>query len=57
MLDRQLIGDVVLALLVAIPTGALARPETIPHRQTAAPVQKTAVALASAGDRQIGLYR
>jgi hypothetical protein len=57
MLDRQLIGDVVLALLVAIPTGALARPETIPHRHAAAPVQKTAVALASAADRQIGLYR
>ena len=57
MFDRQLLGDVVLALLVAIPTAALARPETVPHRQTAAPAQKSTVALASAADRQIGLYR
>ena len=57
MIDRQLLGDVVLALLVAIPSAALARPETVPHRQTEAPVQQSAVALASAADRQIGLYR
>jgi len=57
MFDRQLLGDVLLALLVAIPTAALARPETVPHRQTAAPTHAPAVALASAADRQIGLYR
>ena len=57
MFDRQLLGDVVLALLVAIPTAAIARPETLPHRTSAAPAQKSAIALASAADRQIGLYR
>jgi hypothetical protein len=60
MVDRQFVGDVVLALLVAIPTGALAQPDAVSHRHDAAlsaPTQKAAPALASAADRQIGLYR
>jgi hypothetical protein len=59
MVDRQFIGDVVLALLVAIPTAALAQPEAALHRHasSAASAQKSPPALASAADRQIGLYR
>jgi hypothetical protein len=58
--DRQLIGDVLLAILVAVPATALAQPGTIPNHKVAglsAPAQKTAVALASTADRQVGLYR
>jgi len=59
MIDRQLIGDVVIAALVAIPAAALARPDPVPHVRTAVstPAHNAAVALAPAGDRQIGLYR
>lgn len=60
MIDRQLVGDVVLAALIAIPTAALARPETtVPKRTTAisAPARNSALALASAADRQVGLVR
>jgi len=59
MIDRQLLGDVVLAALVAIPTAALARPDSAPPRQAAmsAPAHNSAVALASAGERQVGLFR
>lgn len=59
MVDRQFVGDVVLSLLVAIPTAALAQPEPVQHRHSSlsAPAGKPAPALASAADRQIGLYR
>ena len=60
MFDRQLLGDVVVAVLVAVPAAALARPQAIPLRPTAplsAPATNSAVALASAGDRQVGLFR
>ena len=60
MFDRQLIGDVVLAAVIAIPTVALARPQAVPHREPttiAAPSQQSTIALASAADRQIGLFR
>ena len=59
MVDRQFVGDVVLALLVAIPTAALAQPETVAHRHAAlsAAASKAPPVLAPAGDRQIGLYR
>ena len=59
MVDRQFVGDVMLALLVAIPTAALAQPEAVQHRDSnpSAPAGKPAPALASAADRQIGLYR
>ena len=60
MIDRQLIGDVVLAALIAIPTAVIAKPDVVTHRQTAAiasPDQNSAIALASAGERQVGLFR
>ncbi|HYX47633.1 MAG TPA: hypothetical protein VE820_12530 [Sphingomicrobium sp.] len=57
MVDRQFVGDVMLALLVAIPTAALAQPEAVPHRHSPDAVKKSTQALAPAGDRQIGLYR
>ena len=59
MIDRQFVGGVALALLVAIPAAALAQPEAVPrrHASLSAPAQKSTLALASAADRQIGLYR
>ena len=59
MIDRQFVGDVALALIVAIPTAALAQPEAVQHRHanSSVPAGKPAPALASAADRQIGLYR
>jgi hypothetical protein len=60
MFDRQLLGDVVLAALIALPVAALARPDAgVAHRTVAAstPQHKSVVVLASAADRQIGLYR
>ena len=59
MIDRQLLGDVVLAALVAIPTVALARPESAPQKSSlvSASAQNSAVALASAGERQVGIFR
>ena len=60
MIDRQLIGDVVLAALVAIPAAALARPDGAAHVRTVhatTPVQNSAAALAPTAERQIGIYR
>jgi hypothetical protein len=60
MIDRQLIGDVVLAALVAIPAAALARPGGVPQIRTAATsvaAQNSAAALAPAADRQVGIFR
>jgi hypothetical protein len=59
MIDRQLLGDVVLAALVAIPIAALARPESAPQNPStvSASAQNSAVALASAGERQVGIFR
>lgn len=57
MVDRQFVGDVMLALLVAIPTAALAQPEEVPHRHATLSAPAGKPALASAADRQIGLYR
>jgi hypothetical protein len=60
MLDRQQIGDVILAVLIAIPATALAQPDSTPHRHNApnsVPAQKSAIVLASAADRQVGLFR
>lgn len=59
MIDRQLVGDVLLAALLAVPTAALARPD-VPRIQTAAAPAKAHVpvtALATAADRQVGLFR
>ncbi len=60
MVDRQLLGDVVVALLIAIPAAALGTPQTLPHDRpglAAGLEQTSAAALASAADRQIGLFR
>ena len=60
MIDRQLIGDLILAVLLAVPTAALARPEGVPQIRTATvstPKPVPATALATAADRQIGLFR
>jgi hypothetical protein len=60
MIVRHLIGDVALAILVAVPVTALARPEAVRHDHVATSSvaqQKLTVALATAGDRQVGLFR
>jgi hypothetical protein len=60
MIDRQLIGDVVLAALIAIPAAALARTNGVPHIRTAmttSPPGNSAAALAPAAERQVGIYR
>lgn len=58
MIDRQLLGDVALAALIALPTAALARPDPIPRTAAVSTAQhNAAAALASAADRQVGLYR
>ena len=36
MIDRQLIGDVGLAILLALPTAALSRPQPVVPKQAAA---------------------
>ncbi|NUQ17376.1 MAG: hypothetical protein HOP95_02805 [Sphingomonas sp.] len=60
MIDRQLIGDVVLAALLAIPTAALARADGVPKVPTVATSTTTgnsAAALAPAAERQVGIFR
>lgn len=60
MIDRQLIGDMVLAALIAVPIAVLAQPEVAPHghhSKASPPQQKSAMVLASAADREIGLFR
>ena len=56
MLDRRFIGDVMLAILISVPSVALARQGAAPHRDEPT-VQKSAMALAPAADRQIGIFR
>lgn len=56
MIDRQLLGDVALAVLIAVPSAALARSERVPQHP-ATVQQNSTVVLASAADRQIGIYR
>jgi hypothetical protein len=60
MIDRQLIGDVVLAALIAVPAVAIAQPEPVPRsalNATPSAAQNARPALASTADRQVGLYR
>jgi hypothetical protein len=60
MIVRHLIGDVALAVLIAVPVTVLARPQAVRHDQASASSftqQKSTVALATAADRQIGLFR
>ena len=60
MIDRQLIGDVVLAALVAIPAAAFARPDGVVHSrivQASTPAQNSTATLAPTAERQVGIYR
>jgi hypothetical protein len=60
MIDRHLIGDVALAVLLAFPTLALARPQTPPlHEQTASSpmVEKAAIAEQTSVERRYNLPR
>jgi hypothetical protein len=59
MLYRHWIGDVMLAILIAVPAAALAQPDSTTFRQAAhsPAAQKSAVVLASAAERQVGLFR
>ena len=60
MIDRHLIGDIALAVLIAIPAAALARPAPVApvkHEASSAPAERPLPALASASERQIGLFR
>ena len=57
MIDRHLIGDVGLAVLLAFPTLALARPQTPPSPPAAAAplAEKAAVAEQTAVQRRFNL--
>jgi len=56
MVDRRFIGDLMLAVLISVPSVALAHQVTFPNREAPA-VQKSVIALAPAADRQVGLFR
>ena len=56
MVDRRFIGDVMLAVLIAVPTAALARQDPAPTRDEPT-LQKSEMALAPAAVRQVGLFR
>ncbi len=49
MIDARMLRDVALALLLAVPTVALARPHTVAH--TAAPAIQSLVEQAAMADR------
>lgn len=58
MFDRHLLGDIGLAILLAVPTVALSRPQApIQKAEAAAPtmVQQAALADQSATDRRFNL--
>jgi hypothetical protein len=58
MIDRQLLGDVALAALIALSGAALAQPDGSPRTAAVSvPHPQPAVSLASAADRQIGFRR
>ena len=60
MLARHFLGDVMLAFIIAVPSGALLQPEPMPQRHDSAlpvPERQSAALLATAADRQVGLYR
>jgi hypothetical protein len=60
MIDRHLIGDVGLAVLLAFPTLALARPQTPPpqHETAAAPmVEKAAIAEQTTAEKRFNFPR
>jgi hypothetical protein len=55
MIDRRLLGDLTLAIVLAVPTAALARPDTA--ASTKPLVQKAAFAEAFSVDRRTSLHR
>ena len=58
MVDRHLIGDIGLAVLLAVPTLALARPQAeIPHERASAQplIEMAAGAEGSSADRRFSL--
>jgi hypothetical protein len=59
MLDRQFLGDVALALLIALPSSMLVRPVSVPRDAPALSTDRetSRIALATTGDRQVGLFR
>jgi hypothetical protein len=62
-MSRQLLGDVALAALaalVALSSPGMARPDSAigsPRADRSVSAANAVVALASSGDRQVGLYR
>jgi hypothetical protein len=58
MLDRQLLGDVALAVLIAVPSATISRPTSVPRHAAAFDANSApAIALASTADRQMGVFR
>jgi hypothetical protein len=55
MIDRRLLGDLTLVIVLAVPTAALARPDTA--ASTKPLVQKAAFAEAFSVDRRTSLHR
>ena len=57
MVDRHWLGDLSLAVLLALPLVALAHPQPVLHKQTAAPIgAKVATADRLPGYGRIGLF-
>ena len=57
MIDRHLVGDIGLAILLALPSAAFVRPEPIvsKHAATTTVMEKAAVADQSAVERRVTL--
>jgi hypothetical protein len=56
MVDRHWLGDIGLAVLLALPLVALVRPQAVHHEQTAAPAAvKVATADRLPGNGRVGL--
>jgi hypothetical protein len=56
-IDRQLLGDIALAVLLALPTAAFARPEPLVSQETATTpmVEKAAIVERSSVERRVSL--
>ena len=58
MIDHRLLRDVAVALFLAVPTIALARPQTVPHNSAPSVqplVEQAALADRSAAERRFAL--
>lgn len=57
MIDRQMLGDIGLAILIALPTAAFARPEPVVSDKIAVSpvVEQAAAAERTAPERRVGL--